>query len=75
MEWVFANARTLMFPALWRSGGFAALPSILKYVLKRVFEWVFGLREGGVRIGDDDIVTNGVEDEWGCLGTRRDFVC
>ena len=51
------------------------MPSILKYVLKRVFEWAFGLREGEVRIGDDDIVTNGVEDGWGCLGMRRDFVC
>ena len=51
------------------------MPSILKYVLKRAFEWAFGLREGEMRIGDDDIVTNGVEDEWGCLGTRRDFAC
>lgn len=56
-----------MFPALRRPGGLAALPSILKYVLK------FGLREGEVRIGDDDIVTNSVEDEWGCLGTRKRF--
>jgi hypothetical protein len=73
VERVFANARTLMFPALRRPGRLAALPSILKYVLKKVFEWVFGLREGEVRIGDDDIVTNSVEDEWGCLGTKKRF--
>lgn len=53
--------------------GLAVLPPVLKYVLKRVFEWAFGLREGEVRIGDDDIVTNGVEDEWGCLVTRKRF--
>ena len=26
-----------------------------------------------MRIGDDDIVTNSVEDEWSCLGTRKRF--
>lgn len=63
-------------PSTMATRGFAALPSILKYVLKRVFEWAFGLAlEGEMRIGDDDRVTNGVEDEWGCLGTRRDFAC